>query len=166
MELLFHKDVFIPDEIKNKAIEIEKNLKSADMRLSNHVEEWCRIQERYMNYQSDRHDYSHGYTKAELRSVLDQIQDELPIPFEIQVNSFSNDVWVVTKIVVRTWFNKHDDISVAIATDCTGYGDSGSKYIATIKTAWLNNMHDSHFSLDTIPYCNEARWNKIEKEID
>jgi hypothetical protein len=148
---LFHKDVFMPDDVQDLVRAYESNMKS--YRLSAHLQN-------HIAYQAQAN-RSHTYFEDVLIRCLDSIKDNPQDAFEVELGKdlsiFGDDGWYITKYCVRVHYSDTEDACIAIRPQ---YSDG---YVVgnLIVTAWMNSRNDSHFTLDKSKYCSEGEWRKL-----
>lgn len=150
---LFHKDVYLPKDVNDNVIKLQKAFKN--YKISKHLQE-------HLSRGKDR---SHNYLGTILNSCLNTISSNPQEPFEVELSKdyhlFGTSSWMVTKYCVRIPYNKKQDIVVAIRPrwnkDKNGY-DFEDNFIVT---AWLNANNDTHITLDAKKYCSEEEWNNL-----
>lgn len=133
--MLFHKDIWMPENLKNEAKFLILNMKQ--VRLSKHITEWLNGA---TNESLDRFE-KHEYTKADLGKALNIIKATLPVPFEIEADRNG-----ISKFVCRVTINEATDMSVVI-------GFTNKQF--TIRTAWLNSRFDLHTTLNESKYAKQ-----------
>ncbi len=85
---------------------------------------------------------NHGMTLRELDRIIDEIMANQRNYFLYEVETQYKDV--ITKCVVRTSYDLDKDISIVFAISKDGKN--------IVKTAWLNNKDDRHFTLNKHKY--------------
>ena len=129
--MLFHKEIFIPQDYLSKAEYFVKSFNKYPYVLSKHLQE---------RYELDRsHGYDNGITK-----ILDKLSSLDGYIFEIEVENNK-----VIKYCIRVKFDESQDICFAIMPR---YKHS------LIKTAWLNSNTDAHYTLDKSKYVDEKNY--------
>ena len=123
---LYHKDIFLPQDLINQAIYQQQN--TINFIFTKHLIERIECKARSHN----------SVTAEKIWDVLSKLKEKPIIPFEIETENF-NGKEKVTKYVVRDTCNMFEDISVVIR---------GNKVI----TAYINNSIDEHFTLDCSKY--------------
>ena len=130
MSSLYHIDVFMPEQYVKQSIEHQKNLlQKKVVKFSKHMKD---------HFASP--DHKHDIDKAKLLKCIGNVANNPITPFEVEVENGK-----VIKIVVRTSYDSIKDVSIAILFK-TFDG------IPFVKTAWLNNKSDAHYTLDTSKY--------------
>lgn len=130
---LYHEMVYIPNEILLESMKLKRDL--VKFAYSHHFQ-----------YQmEDENDYKHYIKdKTLLEFALAKLTTSLFKPFEIETEFDIRGKERVCKIVVRVPFDDKRDITFAIIPRGNGEG--------FVKTAWLNNREDIHFTLDKSKY--------------
>ena len=125
MSRLYHKKVFW----HNSFDELAKSLFNKNYSL--HLFE-------HLLYSTDKH----GMTMRELDRIIDELMENKRCYFLYEVETVSKDK--ISKCVLRTGYDVDRDISIVFANNKDG------KLI--VKTAWLNNKLDRHFTLNSRKY--------------
>jgi acid phosphatase class B len=86
-------------------------------------------------------------TMRELDRIIDELIDNKRCYFLYEVETQAKDE--ITKCVLRTSYDLDRDISIVFATSKDGKN--------IVKTAWLNDKNDRHFSLDKSKYYKPQR---------
>lgn len=143
---LLHTDVYMPLSIMKSALTIEGQIK--DYSNTKH------FIERY----NDRTNYKHYMTEEMMLKALDSIRVNQTRPFEIEVKyDFKKNRYIVTKYVVRVSYDNDRDVSFAIIPL---FDMNTHTFIGKIKTAWLNNKEDIHYTLDDSKYIKSLAYTK------
>ena len=149
--LLFHDDVFIPEDAKNQVRNLQTQMKSYF--LSKHFEE-------HLNNQ-DKEDRSHTYFKNFVINILnEQISDSYHIynAFEVEFSKdyhfFKKSGWFVTKFCIRVPYKHDEDIAFVFRPQY----QNGKVVDFMVVTAWINHKEDNHKTLDTTKYCSKKMW--------
>lgn len=117
----------MPDWVNDKVKYLLRTTK--EFTLSRHLEEHL-----------ESPDYKHDYTMDILNKVIHNLKSNFVAPFEVEVNE---DKKFITKFVIRTHLNDTTDISIVFGS--RGY----------IRTAWVNDRYDKHYTLDTSKYSKD-----------
>lgn len=125
---LYHKDVFMPNGLSDKALQYTHSF----FRLSNHLLE---------HFNSP--DIKHFITEKDLYNSMKKVETEEFKPFEIETDMKGR----VTKFVVRVPYNDKTDISIVY-----GVRNKNDEEFHMIRTAWLNDANDTHTTLDASKY--------------
>lgn len=154
MTLLLHKDIFCPEDIIEKVIALQRNIKF--YKISNHLYE--------RNCLKKKIDAKHNYTIDDIVSLLYEIKmfPKKPIEVEIKKDDKSNSFYI-SKFCIRADFNATTDMSIVLAPI---YNKKDSTFFTNkffIRTAWLNSKFDNHSSLDKTKYCSEVTFNECRK---
>lgn len=97
----------------------------------------------HLLYSKDKH----GMTMRELDRIIDELIDNKRCYFLYEVETKGKDD--IVKCVLRTSYDLDKDISIVFAIS------KDNKNI--VKTAWLNNKNDRHFTLDRSKYYKPQR---------
>ena len=150
--LLLHKDVFLPDDIKQKVIALEQKMHF--YKISGHLYE-------HLNNQ-DTEDRSHTYFKnAVLNYLREMCSSSRPIvePFQVEISKdfgyFGKKGWFVTKYCIRLPFRQNEDLVIVIRPKWDKRKSTYDLWNFLIVTAWINHKDDSHTTLDASKYCTE-----------
>lgn len=153
--LLFHKDVFCPQEAKSMAIMLNQAM--TNYFLSNHFEE-------HLNNQ-DNEDRSHKYFRNYVLNTLNEMcsrYKKVLEPFEIEYSKdfhfFGRSGWFVTKYCVRVPYSVNDDLVIVIRPQWNKISNTYDFDKNMIVTAWINHNKDNHKTLDASRYCSESKW--------
>ena len=92
----------------------------------------------HLLYSTDKH----GMTMRELDRIIDELMENKRCYFLYEVETVAKDK--VSKCALRTSYDLDRDISIVFAIS----KDDG----LIVKTAWLNNKSDRHFTLDSRKY--------------
>lgn len=123
---LYHKDIFLPQELIEQAIEQQRTVKNYI--FTKHLIERIECKDR-----------SHNSVTAEnVWKVLDGLKKKPIAPFEVETKEI-NGKEKVAKYVVRAKMNELEDICLVVG---------GNKVI----TAYMNNSSDNHRTLDYSRY--------------
>lgn len=121
--MLYHREVFWKEEFDQQSHEIVMGNLIATRHLMKHLEE--------------RRGRSHFLNATLLSNAIDNIRVYNVKPFEVEVENGK-----VVKAVVRTSYNKHQDVSIVFRE-------------GKVITAWLNSNKDHHTSSKHEHYCTE-----------
>lgn len=153
--LLFHKDVFMPQEAKNTSVVLNQAM--TNYFLSKHFEE-------HLNNQASE-DRSHTYFRNVVINSLNEMcyqPKKILEPFEVEYSKdfhfFGKPGWFVTKYCVRVPYGVNDDLVIVIRPQWDKFRQSYDVDKNMIVTAWLNHKEDSHTTLDASKYCDENKW--------
>lgn len=153
--LLFHKDVFMPEDASKVAIQL--NQKMTGYFLSNHFEE-------HLNNQ-DTEDRSHKYFRNAVLNCLNEMCSKdrrMLIPFEVELSKdyhfFGVSGWFVTKYCVRIPYDLKSDLVVVIRPQWNKEKKAFDLSNNMVVTAWINHKDDAHFTLDDSKYCSKNKW--------
>ena len=127
MSLLYHEEIYIPEEYISQVLNHQKTLKK--IHFSRHLRE-------HLN----NPDYKHDIESTKLLQCLKRVINNPVSPFEVEIDNRT-----VIKYVIRTSYDSDRDVSIAILVK-DYYG------IPMIKTAWLNKKSDKHYTLDVSKY--------------
>ena len=97
----------------------------------------------HLLYSTDKH----GMTMRELDRIIDELMANKRNYFLYEAQTDIHDS--VYKIVIRTSYDLDRDISIVFA--------SSKKNELIVKTAWLNDKSDKHFTLDKSKYYKPQR---------
>ena len=155
--LLFHKDVFMPEGVRDVVRVLQRQMKNHT--LSAHFREHLQ--------QHAYEDRSHKYLEDIVDECLKDINSQAQNPFEVELSKgyyeFGVNGWVVTKYCVRVPYDCDADLVIVIRP---GWNKEKHDYDANINivvTAWLNESSDSHRTLDESKYCSEDAWKSERK---
>lgn len=127
MSLLYHEDIYIPEEYISQVLNHQKTLRK--IHISRHLREHI-----------NNPDYKHDIESTKLLQCLKRVINNPVSPFEVEIDNRT-----VIKYVIRTSYDSDRDVSIAILVkDYCG--------IPMIKTAWLNKKSDKHYTLDVSKY--------------
>lgn len=126
---LYHKDVYMPKILLNKAIEMFTQFKR-NTELSSHIKE------------SKDCDRCHTYNLELIEKAIRDVNPAQASIFEIGTDWSLNDNpnTNIRKFAVRMPYNTEEDVVVV-------YNANGS-----VRTAWLNWKNDNHYTLDKSKY--------------
>ena len=130
---LYHELVYLPSKVLDECMRIKANFNNFD--YSNHFKRQMEDTEDYKHYISD---------KVMLEFALAKLTTSSFKPFEVETEVDNKGNEQVCKIVIRVTFDNERDITFAIIPK--------ENNIGFIKTAWLNNREDIHFTLDKSRY--------------
>ena len=143
---LFHKDVFMPEGIREKSEFLQKS--NSGFVFSRHFIERC----------SAREDRSHDYFLSEVARCLETLASRPREAFEVEFGKdyhyFGEPGWHILKICVRIPYGANQDVCVALSPNYR----EGKPSELFVRTAWLNSAEDSHYTLDRSKYCDEDEW--------
>lgn len=125
---LYHKDVYMPNEMIECALNRQKNINVKACLMSSHLKK----------DHIDNVDKKHNYTAEDIEGTLNLIKARPVKPFEV---GMSLDKTYMKKYAVRIKLDDEYDISIVINA-------KGTKII----TAWVNNREDTHKTLDPTRY--------------
>lgn len=153
MELLFHKDCYLPSGAQEGALSFQRGIK--ELVLSNHVIEHA------MDPHKDR---SHQYSLDKLQEALKQVIASEHEAFEIELgkNFYKyGPGWVITKVCIRVPYSDNQDACLSLRPYFNKETKKYESGKALVVTCWLNCESDSHFTLDASKYCTQQRWNEL-----
>ena len=143
--VLLHRDIYMPSWLQAEVARVLDRYESYT--LSRHV----------MEHAVSGMDRSHGYT---LEGLVDALDTHLGRPheaFEAELTQYRDGGrWIVSKVCIRIPYSDMDEACISIRPwrdPQTGKVDPST---ATIVTAWLNSIGDSHDTLDRTRYQGEA----------
>ena len=147
--VLLHKALYIPSWVQPTVNRILS--KYSKYTLSKHVRDRATIDD----------DRSHEYTLSKLTSALDEALGKPFEAFEVELTRYSQEQnWIVSKICIRVPYSNNQDVCLSIRT----YRDRDThRYDTTnalIVTAWLNDVNDSHTTLNTNKYLSKEQFEK------
>lgn len=119
--MLYHRDVLWNDDFDRQA----KELIVGEYTFSRHLKE---------HLKKDKYKKSYNVIRKKLNTIIKQLQQTDIKPFEVEV--IDNKV---TKCVVRTVYNKNEDISIVFRK-------------GVVITFWLNQNTDKHENLKVENY--------------
>ena len=122
---LLHKQVYLPQGIIDEVYKHQDSTKIVE--FSYH----------FIVQHLDKYDYKHYLNKNTLVKIVKNLHSQTP--FEVEISKEHR----VLKYVVRTTYDATRDVSIVIIPR----GD-----VAFVKTAWLNDENDKHFTLDKSKY--------------
>ena len=122
---LLHAQVYLPQCIINEVYKQQDSIRTIE--FSNH----------FAVQHLNKYDYKHYLDKDNLVKIIKNLHNQTP--FEVEVSKEHR----ILKYVVRTTYDATRDISIVIIPR----GD-----VAFVKTAWLNDKGDKHFTLDKSKY--------------
>ena len=123
---LYHKEVFMPEILNNVAIWKQRRI--TEFVFSKHLKE-------HFNNPDDKHNIDKNLLKQAILKLT-----WMPVsPFEVETNENGE----LIKLCVRIKYNDTKDVSIVI-----GFYSNRT----LIKTAWLNNIDDKHYTLNTSLY--------------
>jgi len=147
--LLFHKDIFIPEGIKEVCKQLQKDLTSYT--YSKHFREHLENQK--------RENRSHLYLEDVVRECVNSLKERPRQVFEVELTEEKSYSWKVTKYCCRIPYDDKQDLVVAIRP--VYFNDTVVEN--KIVTAWMNQHDDSHYTLDESKYCSRPHWDAINK---
>ena len=148
MQKLFHRDIFIPDGIKEECKELQRNLTSYF--YSTHFQQ-------HLDNQPEE-DRSHLYLKDVIAKCLNSVKTQPRQVFEVELTE-SEGHWRVTKYCCRIPYDSTSDLVVAIRPQYKGDVVRSNMIV----TAWMNSHGDSHYTLDEAKYCSRPEWDAITR---
>lgn len=148
---LLHKDIFIPEEIVKRCINLQKGLENRY--ISAHV---------LGHFYDDAKRY--GYEREDLIKFLDNLETNQIEPFEVQIAQRDDGAVYVQKYCVRGPWKNGVNISVVIGPNYE-YGMNHPQQ--KIITAWCNSSGDLHSTLNQQRYNNQhdIRWLNMKRVI-
>ena len=148
--LLFHSDLFLPDEFRQKVIALEQKMRY--YLISKHLQE-------HLDSQMDE-DNSHRYFKnAVINRLNEMCSDDRQIiyPFEVEASKdfsfFGRHGWFITKYCIRFPFKQNEDLVIVVRPKWDRQKGDYDYFKFLIATAWINKKSDFHMTLDRDKYC-------------
>ena len=150
MQILLHKDIYIPDIFKQKALELQKKL--------NYYFYSKHMQEHLINLTPDRsHRYFNGdITREDIDKLIESLAKIQREVFEIELTE-GKDEYYITKYCCRIPFINNQDFVIAIRPRYK----KGGVIESMIVTGWLNSQDDKHFTLDESKYSSKEEIKKL-----
>lgn len=159
--VLFHKDVFMPQDAKNSSVVLNQAMN--DYFLSKHFEE-------HLNNQASE-DRSHTYFRNIVLNCLNEMcsyRKKVLEPFEVEYSKdfhfFGKLGWFVTKYCVRVPYGLNDDLVVVIRPQWDKIRHAYDIDKNLIVTAWINHKNDAHSTLDASKYCSQEKWEELNSK--
>ena len=151
--ILFHKDVFIPEDAKNQVVSLQRKMKSyfLSSHFKNHLDN------------QDKEDRSHTYFKNFVINILNEqasnnykVYSAFEVEYSKDYHMFKKSGWFVTKFCIRVPYKQDEDIAFVFRP----MYKNGEITNFMVVTAWINHNKDNHATLDTTKYCSKEMWEK------
>lgn len=137
-DLLLHKDVYLPQGVKNVALRLQKSIKKGQ--YSYHL----------LTDRLENPDLKHNYTDSDLDKALSSIINEPVEPFEVGLNKYPIG-WCVDKYCVRVSYDNKVDIIIVLTAK------------GKVITAYCNLKTDNHKTLRKERYNTKEDYERLMK---
>ena len=150
---LLHRDVYFPENLNliQQTKKLEENL--LGFQLSQH------LMDRIKNNNN-----KHCYTEKDIENALNLVKKQCPEPFEVELSRIRGKFYI-TKYVCRCEYN-NKAFCVVIRPKFNINNLTYNKYENLIVTVYLNDVFDSHKTLEVNRYVTKEEWSDLERKYE